>query len=67
MNTKKNRLDKETVIICALMAMAAAVGVIFVPIVMLGIDVMRCNSTMLVAIYSVAAGSIWGILLCRNC
>ena len=67
MNTRNRKLDQETIIICGLMAAVAALGILFFPIVLLGIDVTQCNSTMLVAIFSVLTGGIWGILLCRNC
>ena len=31
------------------------------------LDLLKCNSTILVAVFSVLTGGIWGILLCRNC
>ncbi len=67
MNTKKRGLDKETIIACALIAIAESIGIIFLGLVVLGVDINDCNSTILLGAYSLLTGGIWGILLCRNC
>ena len=63
----KKRIDREMVIVCAVVAMLAALGIVFGVIVFFGWDLQECNSTLLVSGFSVLTGSIWGILLCRNC
>ena len=65
--TEKRRIDRETIIVCALIAMLAAVGIIFAVILFFGWDLTECDSTKMVSLFSVLAGSISGILLCRNC
>lgn len=65
--TEKGRLDKETIVVCAIIAMLAALGIVFAVIIFFGWDLTQCDSTLLVSVFSVLAGSIWGILLCRNC
>lgn len=65
--TEKRRIDREMIIVCAVVAILSAIGIIFAVVLFLGWDVTECNSTMLVSLFSVLTGSIWGILLCRNC
>lgn len=65
--TEKRRIDREMIIVCAVVAILSAIGIIFAVILFFGWDVTECNSTVLVSLFSVLTGSIWGILLCRNC
>ena len=65
--TEKQRIDREMIVVCAIIGMVSALGIIFGVLVFFGWDVTECNSTLLVSIFFALAGSIWGILLCRNC
>ena len=44
-----------------------SISIIFSVALWMDLDLLKCNSTILVAVFSVLTGGIWGILLCRNC
>ena len=67
MNTRKCGLDLEKIIVCACIAVFASIGIIFMLLSLLNIDIYSCNLTLLVLTGSVVSGVIWTILLCRNC
>lgn len=63
----KKILDKEMILGCGIVALFASVSVIFAIVLYFGWDITQCDSTKMVTSFFVLAGSIWGILLCRNC
>ncbi len=65
--TEKKHLDREGILICGLIAVLASVSVIFMVFTYFEWDITSCDPTKLVTWFFVLAGSIWGILLCRNC
>lgn len=65
--TKKNGLDREMILGYGLAAILSACSIIFAVLLFFGWDISECDSTKLVTAFSVLAGGIWGILLCRNC
>ena len=60
-------LDREMIVVCGLVALLVTISIIFSVALWMEIDLSKCNSTILVTIFSVLTGGIWGILLCRNC
>ena len=67
MDTKKKGLDREMILVCGLAAMLASVAIVFGFVLLFGLDLAKSDSTLLVSVFSVLTGGIWGILLCRNC
>lgn len=65
--TKKKGLDREMIVVCGLVALLVSISIIFSVALWMDLDLLKCNSTILVAVFSVLTGGIWGILLCRNC
>ena len=63
----KKILDKEMILGCGIVALLEYVSVIFAMVLYIGWDITRCDSTIIFTSFFVLAGSIWGILLCRNC
>ncbi|MBO5070764.1 MAG: hypothetical protein J6C37_10455 [Roseburia sp.] len=60
------RLDMETIIICAVMAMAGAVGLVAGVAAFAGIQFQECDGAVLTGICLVLGGVMWGILLIFN-
>lgn len=67
MESHKKSLDREMIVVCGLVALLVTISIIFSVALWMEIDLSKCNSTILVTIFSVLTGGIWGILLCRNC
>lgn len=67
MASHKKGLDREMIVVCGLVALLVTISIIFSVALWMEIDLSKCNSTILVTIFSVLTGGIWGILLCRNC
>ena len=67
MESKKKGLDREMIVVCGLVALLVTISIIFSVALWMEIDLSKCNSTILMTIFSVLTGGIWGILLCRNC
>ena len=67
MESKKKGLDREMIVVCGLAALLISISIIFSVALWMNLDLLKCNSTILVAVFSVLTGGIWGILLCRNC
>lgn len=63
----KKTLDKEMILGCGIVALLGAVSIIFAIALYFGWDITQCDSTKMITSFFVLAGSIWGILLCRNC
>lgn len=62
----KRRLDKELIISFGIMALAFALGIVFLIMSIFGIDLAE-HITGIVGSYSGLSGGIWLLLLCRNC
>ena len=60
------KIDVETVIICAVMAMAGAVGLVAGVAAFVGIRFQECDRTVLTGICLILVGILWGILLIFN-
>ena len=60
------RIDIETVLICAVMAMVGAVGLVAGTAAFFGIRFRECNGAILIGICVGLVGIIWGILLIFN-
>ena len=67
MESKKKGFDRELIGGCGWVAGLGAVSFIFWVALWMDLDLLKCNSTILVAVFSVLTGGIWGKLLCRNC
>ncbi len=63
----KRRLNKELIFIYGIIALIFAVGILFVGLFFLNIEVQSNNSSEILAIYITLSTFIWGGLLCRNC
>ena len=64
---KKNGLDYKLILECGVVALIAAVGVVFVFLFLLGIDVTQANDAAVVGGYSATSGLFWVGLFVRNC
>ena len=62
----RRRLDKELIISFAGLALLFAVGIISFILFTFNIDISE-HMTGIIGSYSGLSGSIWLILLCRNC
>ena len=62
----KRKLDKELIISFAGLSLLFAVGIISFVLFVFNIDISE-HTTGIVGSYSGLSGSIWLILLCRNC
>lgn len=60
------RLDAETIMICAVMAIAGAVGLVAGVAAFAGIRFQECDGAVLAGICLVLGGIMWGILLIFN-
>lgn len=67
MDTKRNGLDSEKIIAFAVISMCATIGTIFISFLILGIDIRQCDPASVISLFALGTGSIWTILLCRNC
>ena len=63
----KRRLDKDLIISLAVISLLVAVGIVFFVLFILDIQISNNNIAELIGSYSGLSGSIWLILLCRNC
>ncbi len=59
-------IDFEMVIICGVMALAAALGFIALIVVFAGISLFECNPALMSGSYFAVSGLLWGILLLFN-
>ena len=60
------KIDVETIIICAVMAMAGAVGLVAGVAAFIGIQFQECDRSVLTGICLGLVGIFWGILLIFN-
>ena len=60
------RIDIETILICAVMALVGAVGLVIGVAAFVGIRFQECNGSILIGICVGLVGIIWGILLIFN-
>ena len=56
----------ETVVVTAVIALLAALGLIFSFAVMTGADIFNWNPIVAVTAYFIFAGIIWGVLIIKN-
>ena len=63
----KKGLNKELIFCYGIIAFIFAVGILFVGLFFLNIEVEATNSSEILAIYITLSTFIWGGLLCRNC
>ena len=56
----------ETVVVTAVIALLAALGLIFSFAVMTGADIFNWNPIVAVTVYFIFAGIIWGVLIIKN-
>lgn len=59
-------MDKELILICALMAVVGALGIVALILVFFGRTIDACNPTILAASYCGLCGILWGVLLIFN-
>lgn len=62
-----NRRNLETAVLCALLAAVASVGIFFGILFLFHIDLHTCDPEKSLAVFAVLTGSIWAVLLFRNC
>lgn len=62
----KKRLDKASIISLGAMALLFAVGILFFFLFVFHINIAE-NMAEIIGSYSGLSGSIWLVLLCRNC
>lgn len=65
MRTK--RVDMETILLCAIMAVAGTFGIVVGGAAFAGVRLQECNTTLLAGGSCAFWGIIWGILLIFNC
>ena len=56
----------ETVVVTAVIALLAALGLIFSFAVMTGADIFNWNPIVAVTVYFIFSGVIWGVLIIKN-
>lgn len=67
MNEKNAKtIDKETIFICALMAIAGALGIVVGILAFLGWTIENCDGALLASFIFGVSGILWGILLIFN-
>ena len=66
MDTKR-RSERENILCFAIIAMCATVGAMTLLMLVLGIDATACDLSDLVSLFTIGTGTIWGVLLWRNC
>lgn len=59
-------LDMETIMVCAVMALAGALGIVAGAAAFAGIRFQECNAAVLIGIGCTLWGVIWGTLLIFN-
>lgn len=59
-------IDKEMILICAMMAIVGALGIVASVLVFAGKTIETCNTTILAASFCGLSGLIWGVLLIYN-
>lgn len=64
---KKKGLDRDLIISFAALSLMAALGIIFFILFIFDINISLGNLSGIVGSFSGLSGSIWCILLCRNC
>lgn len=62
----KNNIDMETIMICAVMAVTGAFGIVAGGAAFLGIRFRECNTAVLTGICCSLSGILWGVLLIVN-
>ena len=62
-----NRQKLETAVLCAILAVVAAVGIFFGALFFFHIDLRMCDPGKAGMVFAMLAGSIWAVLLIRNC
>lgn len=62
----RKKLDRELIVSFAVMALMFAVGILFLVLFILDIDISE-HMAGVVGSYSGLSGGIWLLLLCRNC
>lgn len=60
-------IDMELVLVCAVMAAAAAFGLMTGVAAFLGVRLQECDTAVVVGIGCTLGGLLWGILLIANC
>lgn len=63
---KTKRIDMEVIMVCAVMAMAGAIGIVIGTAAFMGIHFQECNGTVVIGTGCTLWGLIWGILLIFN-
>ncbi len=63
---KKRRLDKELIVSLGVLALLFSVGIVFFFLFIFDVDI-ASNLAQIIGSYSGISGSIWLVLLCRNC
>lgn len=64
--TKMRRVDMETILICALIAVVGAFGIVTGIAAFIGVKFQECNAALLSGGGCMLGGIIWGILLIIN-
>lgn len=59
-------IDKEMILICAMMAIVGALGIVAVVLVFAGRTIESCNAAVLAGAFCGLSGLLWGILLVFN-
>lgn len=67
MDVKRKKREREMILGSGLAALMIAAGLVFTAMSFFEVQLGECDSTMLLTVFFVLSGCIWGILLCRNC
>lgn len=62
-----NRRNLETAAVCAVLAAVASIGIFFGILFLFHIDLQTCDPGKSLAVFAGLTGSIWVVLLIRNC
>ncbi len=67
MEDKSKKREREMIVGSGIAALMAAAGIVFSFMGFFGLTIGECDDRLLLTLFFVLSGSIWGILLCRNC
>lgn len=64
---KKKRLTRETILVCAILALCTAIGIFLLGLAIIGVDLGSINPVHGITSFSALSFLIWGGLLYGNC